>query len=47
MFKMSEYSFIAGVISVGLALGCYVLAIVSARFARRRTALAGAGKSVV
>jgi len=43
MFKMSEYSFIAGVISVGLALGCYVLAIVSARFARRRTVMAGAG----
>lgn len=43
MFKMSEYSFIAGVISVALALGCYVLAIVSARLARRRTALAGAG----
>ena len=43
MFKMSEYSFIAGVISVALALGCYVLAIVSARFARRRTVMAGAG----
>ena len=43
MFKMSEYSFIAGLISVALALGCYVLAIVSARLARRRTALAGAG----
>ncbi len=43
MFKMSEYSFIAGVISVALALGCYVLAIVSARLVRRRTALAGAG----
>lgn len=43
MFKMSEYSFIAGVISVALALGCYVLAIVSARLARRRTVLAGAG----
>lgn len=43
MFKMSEYSFIAGLISVALALGCYVLAIGSARFARRRTALAGAG----
>ncbi len=43
MFKMSEYSFIAGVISVGLALGCYVLAIGSARLARRRTVMAGAG----
>lgn len=43
MFKMSQYSFIAGLISVALALGCYVLAIGAARFARRRTALAGAG----
>ena len=43
MFKMSEYSFIAGLISVALELGCYVLAIVSARLARRRTVLAGAG----
>jgi len=43
MFKMSEYTFIAGIISVGLALGCYVLATVSARLAPRRTALAGAG----
>jgi cytochrome c-type biogenesis protein CcsB len=43
MIKMSEYSFIAGVISVGLALGCYVLAIVSARLPRRRTVIAGVG----
>jgi cytochrome c-type biogenesis protein CcsB len=34
---------IAGVISVGLALGWSVLAIVSARLARGRTVLAGAG----
>jgi cytochrome c-type biogenesis protein CcsB len=40
---MSEYSLIAGIISVGLALGCYVLAIVSAHLARRRTVMAGAG----
>ncbi len=41
---MSEYSFIAGVLSVGLALGCYVLAFVSARLAaRQRTSMAGAG----
>jgi cytochrome c-type biogenesis protein CcsB len=39
---MSEYGLIAGVISVGLALGCYVLAI-AARVARRRTVMAGAG----
>ncbi|MDO8484897.1 MAG: cytochrome c biogenesis protein CcsA [Candidatus Limnocylindrales bacterium] len=43
MFKMSEYSFIAGVISVGLALGCYVIAFVAARVMRQRTALAGVG----
>ena len=42
MFKMSEYGLIAGVISVGLALCCYVLAI-AARVARRRTVMAGAG----
>jgi cytochrome c-type biogenesis protein CcsB len=45
MFKMSEYSFIAGVLSVALALGCYVIAFVSARMIGRRTALAGAGAS--
>ncbi|MEK6719437.1 MAG: c-type cytochrome biogenesis protein CcsB [Chloroflexota bacterium] len=43
MFKMSQYSFIAGVISIGLALGCYVLAIVAARLARRRMVMTGAG----
>jgi len=42
MFKMSEYSFIAGVLSVALALGCYVLAFASVRVASRRTAFAGA-----
>jgi len=42
VFKMSEYGLIAGVISVGLALGCYVLAI-AARVARQRTVMAGAG----
>ena len=31
MFKMSEYSFIAGVLSVALALGCYVIAFVADR----------------
>ncbi len=43
MFKMSEYSFIAGVLSVALALGCYVIAFVAARVMHQRTALAGAG----
>lgn len=43
MFKMSEYSFIAGVLSVALALGCYVIAFASARMAaRQRSAFAGA-----
>jgi cytochrome c-type biogenesis protein CcsB len=41
---MSEYSFIAGVLSVGLAFGCYVLAFISARLAaRQRTSMAAAG----
>jgi len=43
MFKMSEYSFVAGLLSVGLALLLYILAFASVRVARRRTALAGAG----
>jgi cytochrome c-type biogenesis protein CcsB len=43
MFKMSEYSFIAGVLAVALALGCYVVAFVSARVMGRRMAPAGAG----
>jgi cytochrome c-type biogenesis protein CcsB len=42
MFKMSEYSFIAGVLSVALALGCYVIAFVSVAMARRRTSFAAA-----
>jgi cytochrome c-type biogenesis protein CcsB len=41
MFKMSEYSFIAGVLAVALALGCYVVAFVSARVMGRRVLLAG------
>ncbi len=43
MFKMSEYSFVAGLISVGLALVCYALALASVRVARRRSALVPAG----
>lgn len=43
MLKMSEYGLISGIISIGLALGCYVLAPVLARFARRQTVMAGAG----
>jgi cytochrome c-type biogenesis protein CcsB len=40
MFKMSEYSFMAGLLSVGLALLCYLLAFASVRLARRQSALA-------
>jgi cytochrome c-type biogenesis protein CcsB len=40
---MSEYSFMAGMISVGLALLCYVLAFASVRLARRQSALAFEG----
>jgi cytochrome c-type biogenesis protein CcsB len=40
MFKMSEYSFVAGLMSVGLALLCYVLAFASVRLARRQSAMA-------
>ncbi len=43
MFKMSEYSFVAGTIAVGLALACYVLAFIAVRIARARTGLVAAG----
>ena len=43
MFKMSEYSFLAGVITVALAFGCYLLAFMSVALARRRTTFAAAG----
>ena len=43
MFKLSEYSYIAGVLSVGLALLCYVLAFATVRLIRSRVAFAGAG----
>lgn len=42
MFKMSEYSFVAGMLAVGLALVCYAIAFASVRLARTRTAMAGA-----
>jgi cytochrome c-type biogenesis protein CcsB len=44
---MSEYSFLAGLIAVGLALACYALAFASVRLVRTRTALAGAGAGAV
>jgi cytochrome c-type biogenesis protein CcsB len=48
---MSEYSFIAGVLSVALALLCYILAFVSARLATRgrsaSMAAAGAGGGTI
>ena len=45
MFKMSEYSFVAGILAVGLGLICYTIAFASVRFARTRTAMAGAQTS--
>ena len=42
-FKLSEYSFVAGLLASALALVCYVLAIVLARTSVRRTAFAAAG----
>jgi cytochrome c-type biogenesis protein CcsB len=47
MFKMSEYSFLAAVLSIALALGCYALAFVSGLVARRRTTFATAGGGTV
>jgi cytochrome c-type biogenesis protein CcsB len=45
MFKMSEYSFVAGLLAVALALICYGLAFASIRVARKHSALALAGGS--
>ena len=47
MFKMSEYSFLAAILSIALALGCYVLAFASSMVARRRTTFATAGGGTV
>ena len=41
MFKLSEYSFLAAIITVVLAIACYAAAMVSVRVARRRSAYAG------
>jgi cytochrome c-type biogenesis protein CcsB len=43
MFKMSEYSFVAGLLAVALALICYGLAFASVRVARKRSVLVAAG----
>ena len=43
MEKMSEYSFVAGLMAAALALACYVLGVVLARTGSRRMTLAGAG----
>ncbi len=40
MFKMSEYSFVAGLLSVALALACYAVAFATVRIGQRRTMLA-------
>jgi cytochrome c-type biogenesis protein CcsB len=47
MFKMSEYSFLAAILSIALALGCYVLAFASSLVARRRTTFATAGGGTI
>ena len=41
MLKMSEYSYIAGMLSVALSIAFYVVAYASVRVASRRTAVAG------
>ena len=43
MFKLSEYTFVAGLLAVGLALICYAIAFASVRVTRRRSALIPAG----
>jgi cytochrome c-type biogenesis protein CcsB len=47
MFKMSEYSFVAGLMATGLALLCYVVAFAAVRFAQPRAQLATAGGPTV
>jgi ABC-type transport system involved in cytochrome c biogenesis permease subunit len=49
MFKMSEYSFVAGLLAVGLALACYAVAFIAARLRIGGLTLvaAGAGGGVV
>jgi cytochrome c-type biogenesis protein CcsB len=50
VFKMSEYSFVAGLLAVGLAFLCYALAMVMARTARPAASTmvaAGAGTGTV
>jgi len=42
LFKLSEYSFVAGLLSVGLAFFCYALGVVLARSGRARVSFAGA-----
>jgi cytochrome c-type biogenesis protein CcsB len=42
-FKLSEYSFVAGLLAAGLAFACYVAAIVMARTSARRIQFAAAG----
>ena len=39
MFKLSEYTFVAGLLAVGLSLICYAIAFASVRVTRRRSAL--------
>ncbi len=46
MYKMSEYSFVAALLSTILAIACYAVAFTSVRLAQRRTALQPAGAGV-
>jgi hypothetical protein len=43
MLKMSEYSFVAGMLATGLALVCYAIAFASVRLSGARTGMATAG----
>ena len=47
MFKMSEYTFIAGILSIILAIVFYAISLVSVRITSRRTELATAGGGTV
>ena len=47
MFKMSEYSFIAGMLATGLALITYALAFISVRFARGAQVAPAGGPSEI
>jgi ABC-type transport system involved in cytochrome c biogenesis permease subunit len=47
MFKMSEYSFVAGILSIILAIVFYAVSLLTVRISARRTELATAGGGTV